>query len=520
MYAVSLANMTLWSFIRSGLIFGAFLLFAIVIGLYGVLEGLTLSGIILTAQGATASEIAAQKPTLTNPPFARALTVTLAVIVGWVMARRSKRIGTGLLSAVVTNAVAGVLIGLFIMVMNALFDAEVNVTFVLEKVTPALIRALSFDLPAATAGLIWMLVLAAAGALGAGLAYLWQALHLAQTRQGRTRARIPPALYRNLVLAVILLFLTLAPLQLGIYWNQVLGSIGLFVLLGLGLNIVVGFAGLLDLGYVGFYAIGAYTIATLTAPVYQFQWSFWQALPLAMIAAAIAGVLLGIPVLRLRGDYLAIVTLGFGEIIRILYKFNPYTGGPQGILNVAAPTVCIPSTTVCIEFTSSTPFYYLILIASILVAFVAVRLNDSRIGRAWTAMREDEDATEAMGIDTTRAKLLAFGIGALFAGMAGAIYASRQQHIFPDDFTLLVSINALALIIIGGLGSIPGVIIGSVVLIGLPEVLRPVADYRLLFYAALLIVMMLIRPEGLLPSRRRQLEIHERDEELATIESA
>ncbi len=285
------------------------------------------------------------------------------------------------------------------------------------------------------------------------------------------------------------------------------------------MNIVVGFAGLLDLCYVGFYAIGAYTIAVLTAPGFQFQWGFWLALPLAMITAAIAGMLLGIPVLRLRGDYLAIVTLGFGEIIRIIFKFNPVTGGPQGILNVASPTIHIPLVNLTISFGSSTPFWYLIFFACIIVAFVAIRLNDSRLGRAWTAMREDEDATEAMGVDTTRAKLLAFGAGAFFAGLGGAIYASRQQHIFPDDFTLLVSINALALIIIGGLGSIPGVIIGSIVLIGLPEVLRPVTDYRLLAYSALLVVMMLMRPAGLIPSARRRREFTERDQELETVES-
>src|SRR4029077_16148940 len=167
----------------------------------------------------------------------------------------------------------------------------------------------------------------------------------------------------------------LAPLQIGVYWNQVLGSIGLYLLLGLGLNIVVGFAGLLDLGYVGFYAIGAYTVAVLTAPAYPFHWSFWAALPFAMLTACIAGVLLGIPVLRLRGDYLAIVTLGFGEIIRIIFKFNPYTGGPQGILNVAAPTITIPIIGYTINFTSSTQFWYLILAACVIVAFIALRLN-------------------------------------------------------------------------------------------------------------------------------------------------
>lgn len=506
---------------RTGLISGFVLLFFVLIGVYTTFEALTLSGVWLTMLGATASEIAAQTPAPTNPQFSRLVTVAAAIIIGVVAARDGTRGGDSLLRALIANAIAGAMVGLFLVLVNALYEAGFNVAFVFEKVKPETVKALLFGQPPLVGAAIWMGLMAAFGLVGALLALAWRALKKPQPIGAPARAT-PITTRRVQTGAVIVagLFLFIAPLFIGVYWNQVLGSIGLYVLLGLGLNIVVGFAGLLDLGYVGFFAIGAYTVAVLTSPSYPFGWTFWIALPVAMGIAAFAGLLLGFPVLRLRGDYLAIVTLGFGEIIRIILKFNPYTGGPQGILNVAAPTFTIPIIGYTVEFNSSTPFWYLIFFTCIIVAFIALRLNDSRTGRAWTAMREDEDASEAMGVNTTHAKLLAFGTGAFFAGLAGAIYASRQQHIFPDDFTLLISINALALIIIGGLGSIPGVIIGSVVLIGLPEILRPISDYRLLAYAALLVVMMLVRPEGLIPSARRKLEFHERDTELEVIESS
>lgn len=502
--------------IRTGLITGLVLIFFILIGVYSTFEALTLSGVWLTALGATASDIAAQVPGPTNPQFTRVLTALIAVVIGFVVSRGTKRVGAGLRNAVTANGIAGAMVGLFLIIANALYSAGFNVAFVFEKVTAKSVTALLFGQPPLIGAAIWIVLMIGFGLVGAALSFGWRAIIASRPPKAVTTANTKSA--DRLRMGGLIAaggFLFLAPLFIGVYWNQVLGSIGLYVLLGLGLNIVVGFAGLLDLGYVGFFAIGAYVMAVLTAPAYSPQLNFWVALPFAMIAAAVAGALLGIPVLRLRGDYLAIVTLGFGEIIRIILKFNPYTGGPQGILNVGAPTFTIPIIGYTVEFNSSTPFWYLILFACLIVAFVAARLNDSRTGRAWTAMRESEDAAEAMGIDTTRAKLLAFGTGAFFAGLGGAIYASRQQHIFPDDFTLLVSINALALIIIGGLGSIPGVIVGSIVLIGLPEILRPIADYRLLAYSALLVVMMLVRPEGLIPSARRKREMHEQDDEVA-----
>jgi branched-chain amino acid transport system permease protein len=211
----------------------------------------------------------------------------------------------------------------------------------------------------------------------------------------------------------------------------------------------------------------------------------------------------------MRGDYLAIVTLGFGEIIRILSKsdaLTSFSGGPRGVRAVGVPGL------LGLDLSSPIAFLFLIMLGIVLVAFVTNRLQHSRVGRAWMAMREDEDVAEAMGIHTLKYKLLAFAIGAAFAGMGGAIFASRNKFTGPEDFTLMVSINVLCLVIIGGMGSIPGVIVGALVLKGLPEVLRELEDYRMLVFGALLIFMMIVRPEGLWPSKRRRMELHEADE--------
>jgi len=312
---------------------------------------------------------------------------------------------------------------------------------------------------------------------------------------------------RKVVLVAGMFMVLVAPWFLGIYLTEILDIVGIFVIMGLGLNIVVGFAGLLDLGYVAFFAIGAYTMGLLTSSgdLGVGGVSFWVALPVAVLAATTAGVLLGVPVLRMRGDYLAIVTLGFGEIIRALAisdLLKPAIGGAQGILQIGKPEV--------LDFTFVQPqhFYYLILAGVLLAAFVSSRLRDSRLGRQWMALREDEDVAEAMGIRLVNTKLLAFAIGAAFSGLAGAIFASRLSSIFPHSFNILISINVLCLIIVGGLGSLPGVVLGAFVLVGLPELLREFSEYRLLLYGALLIATMLVRPEGLWPSPIRKRELH------------
>jgi branched-chain amino acid transport system permease protein len=240
--------------------------------------------------------------------------------------------------------------------------------------------------------------------------------------------------------------------------------------------------------------------------------SFWAALPFCLVASVTAGVILGIPVLRMRGDYLAIVTLGFGEIIRILALsdwLKPFIGGAQGILMIPKPSIF------GFQFITPQSLYYLILVGCLIAAFVSWRLRDSRLGRQWMAMREDEDVAEASGIPLVKTKLAAFATGAAFAGLSGAIFASKLSSVFPHSFNLLVSINVLCLIIVGGIGSLPGVIVGAVFLIGLPELLREFAEYRYLMYGALLIVMMLARPEGIWPSAIHRRELHA--DELAAV---
>ena len=306
----------------------------------------------------------------------------------------------------------------------------------------------------------------------------------------------------KIYLAVLIIFLLLLPPFVGNYWTQILGDIGIYIILGIGLNVVVGFAGLLDLGYVAFYAIGAYGYALLASPQFDIHIPFWLMLPACVALAAGGGALLGIPVLRMRGDYLAIVTLGFGEIIRIiLNNLDPVTNGPRGLLRIDPPTMG--------NFAINSPgrWYYMILAGILISVFIADRLNNSRIGRAWIAMREDQDAASVMGINILKTKLLAFTIGASFAGIGGAIFAARQGSIFPENFSLMVSINVLCLIIIGGMGSIPGVILGAIVLIGLPEVLREVQQYRMLTFGGLLVAMMIFRPTGFIPSARRKMEL-------------
>lgn len=340
------------------------------------------------------------------------------------------------------------------------------------------------------------------------------AVSLAWDRKGRhlmgQLKRLPPtarkAIRAGWVSLLVGLLLVL-PQVLGLFLSEVLTIVGLYVLLGLGLNIVVGFAGLLDLGYVAFFAIGSYTVAILTSPELGFfDLSFWAALPVAVVLGAVSGVLLGIPVLKMRGDYLAIATLGFGEIIRILVLsdfLRPWLGGAQGIGKIPKASLA------GYELGTPQELYYLILAGCVLVGLVSWRLRDSRIGRAWMAVREDEDVAQAMGINLVAAKLLAFATGAAFSALSGAIFATKLGSVYPHSFNVMISINILCLIIVGGMGSIPGVIVGAAALVGLPELLREFAEYRLLVYGAALVAMMLLKPEGLWPEAVRKRELHE-----------
>lgn len=296
----------------------------------------------------------------------------------------------------------------------------------------------------------------------------------------------------------VLLFALMFPQLFDTYQTNVMTTALMYVVLGLGLNIVVGVAGLLDLGYVAFYAVGAYSYALLNM---HFDLGFWMVLPIGAMLAALFGIILGFPVLRLRGDYLAIVTLGFGEIIRlILENWSEFSQGPSGISNISRPGFfgIEMSLDVAIQY-----LYYLVVGMVVITIFVVNRLQDSRLGRAWIALREDEIACQAMGIDKTKTKLTAFALGATWAGMVGVVFAAKTTFINPASFTFLESAIILSIVVLGGMGSILGVIIGALVLILLPEYLRALSEYRMLAFGAILVLMMVFRPQGLIANVRR-----------------
>jgi branched-chain amino acid transport system permease protein len=352
-----------------------------------------------------------------------------------------------------------------------------------------------------------ILLLASAGAalwMGAPRARLGEAFAALSPRR-RSQARAMRA-------AGLVALLVVMPILAGSYIGQVMLLVGLYMLMGMGLNLEVGLAGLLDLGFVAFFAVGAYATALLTADSSHAlasytllpSLSFWAAAPIAVLASVVVGVLFGIPVLGVRGDYLAVATMGLGEIVRVIVQSDmaaPLLGGAQGILQIPKPRIGH------FELADPVDLFYLTLIASGFAAYCAWRLENSRLGRAWMAVRDDEDVAQALGVNLVEVKLLAYGLGAAFAGLAGSIFAVMLTSVYPSSFQLLVSINVLALIIVGGLGSLPGVVVGAVALVGLPELLREFGEYRYLFYGVALIVMMRFKPEGLWPSpvRRREL---------------
>ena len=313
------------------------------------------------------------------------------------------------------------------------------------------------------------------------------------------------------------ILLLLLPVLVGSAISDVLTNIGLYILMGLGLNVAVGLAGLFDLGYVTNFAVGAYIMGVLTttgalgleSKLGVSVFNFWLVLPVSLLVAMFTGFILALPVLRMRGDYLAIATLGFGEIIRLLALsdwLKPFIGGAQGVLFIPPPNF------LGVDLIGPQRLYYIILGACLLAVFVSSRLNNSRIGRQWMAIREDEDVASAMGINTARSKLLAFTISAATGGLAGAIFAAKLGTIFPSSFNLLVSVNVLSLIIIGGLGSLPGIIVGALFLVGMPELLREFDEFRLLLYGTLMVTMMLARPEGLWPSAVYRREVGRDDD--------
>lgn len=328
------------------------------------------------------------------------------------------------------------------------------------------------------------------------------------------KQRTKNSLIVGVIAAVVIIA---APWVLGSLLSEILATTGIFLLMALGLNIVVGFAGLLDLGYVAFFAVGAYTSAVLSSPLSPFfkpEWPWWYTLPFVVVVGVFAGIMVGTPVIRLRGDYLAIVTLGFGEIVRITFLSDaaaPWFGGAGGIRQIPG----IPLGFDTISGSDPQYIFYFAFALLLLAAWVSHALLNSRVGRAWTAMREDESVAEVMGIDTVRSKLSAFIVGAVLAALGGALFSAKLGSIFPTSFELLISIVILVVVIVGGMGNIIGVAVGAVVLIGVlggprqPGLLQEFGEFKLLIYGVILVYMMLQRPEGLVPSVRRQRELHQ-----------
>jgi branched-chain amino acid transport system permease protein len=555
------------SIIRAGLIGGAGAIYVALVGLYTKFADLALVG----------EQITLGRILIVAPAFVAAYAVTRPRIVAG--ERRSVPFGPGVVAGVVTGLVGGAVFAAAVAFADRFGVDRIREVFV--AVTDELIDFLTFDkgVPAGLPLLIGLCVVggavggfartapeavrrpASAGILavillgllqrivpivfvelgfeadwlydrGAGLTWFGGLIVFAVAAAanalwnrdgGRTRERVrrnvqqAPAAKVGLFVA-ILAILTILPLLLGTVISEVLGQVMIYVLLGLGLNIVVGYAGLLDLGYVAFFAFGAYTTAVLTGaflntttgaatPALSADLNFFVAVWIVALLAAGVGLLIGAPVLRLRGDYLAIVTLGLGEIVSVITASKwaqPLIGGPQGMRGVTKAEV------LGLNFQDNPQhFYYLALAFVLLAAFVSWRLSTSRIGRAWNAMREDEQVADAMGISTTKFKLLAFALGGAIGSLGGAIFAVSIGSLTPASFEITVSITALAVVILGGLGSIPGVLVGALVLIGLPGLLREFEEYRALIYGGALVAIMILRPQGLIPNVRRSRELED-----------
>jgi branched-chain amino acid transport system permease protein len=328
-------------------------------------------------------------------------------------------------------------------------------------------------------------------------------------RIGERINRIPKIYSLGLVVAIAAIF----PLMANNYMIDVGITCLIYVALGLGLNVVVGLCGLLDLGYIAFYAVGAYTYSLLNL---TFGLSFWAALPIGVVLGMVCGCIIGYPTLKMRGDYLAIVTLGFGEIIRlVLNNWDSLTAGPNGLFGMARPALYYPSfgedgfAWASYHLKSLPALYYCIMIIAILTIIGVRRLDNSRIGRAWIAIREDEVAAELSGVPTTWIKLLAYALGAAFASVAGAFFAAKLSYTNPNFFLFMESCIVLCIVVLGGVGSIPGIVIAAFVLIAVPEVFRGLENYRMLAFGGIMTTMMIIKPEGLIPASRRRRELHQ-----------
>lgn len=442
------------------------------------------------------------------------------LFVGWSTSSKDAKPATKLFQALVAGLTLGVVLGLFDLILNQLIVTGTDVRTYLAALAPESIRLFLFD-QGAISPLLHIGLFTVASLTGSLMKILLKsepasrffngAISGYQGLQAKAQANTPDWIKKYgkyLLFLLIGLSAFILPRIWGSYNNYVVGLVGLYVILGIGLNIIVGLSGQLMLGFAAFFAMGAYSVALLNAPLpHGIMLGFWPSILIGILMAVVAAVLLGLPVMGMRGDYLAIVTLGFGEIIRILLKsdlLTSFTGGPRGIQDIKGPTLFGRS------FSSDIDYAYIILVVMALAIFIYKRLEKSRTGRAWLAVKEDTKVAQATGVNIMTNKLLALCIGAAFAGLAGGIFAARNQFTGPNDHQLMVSMNILSILIVGGVNSIPGIILGAFTLKGLPEILREIENYRLLVFGGLLVVMMISRPEGLWPATRPNIE---KDEE-------
>ena len=492
--------------IQKGVIFGIIMIFIVLIG-FQVIAATLISKLfgISVVRGST--------PELR---FMFYFHIIFGLLLGWSASRKDRNTSNRILDGLVSGLSLGILVALFDLLLIYLIKSDTDVRTYLPEFS--FDRMNYFLLNANQTG-IWfhLAIYTITGIVGSFFSVILKSSVLKNFMENifsfytsalqNIKDKLPSSVlnllkYGIYILLMVILFIL--PRRWGSYWNFVIGLVGLYVIAGIGLNIIVGLSGQLMLGYAAFFAMGAYSVALLNSPhPHNLLWGFWPGLAVGIVVSIIAAVILGLPIMRLRGDYLAIVTLGFGEIIRILLKsdlLTDFTGGPRGIHDIRGPTLFGK------PFSSDVDYVYIIFTGIAITIFLFNRLQNSRTGRAWLAIKEDPLAAQATGVNLQKYKLLALCIGAAFAGLAGGISAARNQFTGPNEHSLMVSMNILSLIIVGGVNSIPGIILGAFALKGLPEILREIENYRLLIFGALLIVMMLVRPNGLWPSSRPLFE--------------
>ena len=454
--------------------------------------------------------------------FMTYIFVLFGIWAGWSASGKTGRITTRIFRGLVAGFTAGAFIALFDLILNFLIQSGTDIRQYLSALSFKSMDYFLLNL-GQMGTLVHLGIFTATGLAGSALAVFLRSDSVKRWWQNfksniftfitRIYEALPPFVRKYgkyLAYLILLAALLILPTMWGSYLNFVIGLVGLYTIAGIGLNIIVGLSGQLVLGYAAFLAMGAYSVGLLNSTeLHNLMWGFWPAIVIAVLMAVAAAVVIGLPIMRLRGDYLAIVTLGFGEITRILLKSDSlinFTGGPRGILDIHGPTLFGK------PFSSDVDYVYLIFAGVALSIFLYNRLQDSRTGRAWLAIKEDPIAAQATGVNLQKYKLLALCIGAAFAGLVGGISAARNQFTGPNEYTLMVSINILSLLIVGGVNSIPGIILGAFALKGLPEILREVQNYRQLAFGVLLIIMMLMRPDGLWPSSRPLIEKGDRSQ--------